>query len=392
MYDAIVVGLGPAGSMACYTLASRGLSVLGIDKQRHPRYKSCGGCLSTKITRLFDFDISHLYEDTVYGITFTYKYRRRLDILSDQPIAHNVMRDAFDHFLVEKARSAGAEIIEGRRVAFVADDGKGVTVTTADGAAFKARFLIGADGASGLVGRDLFGLTRRLSAVSITAEVPYALADSSGVTGREHVDYASIPNGYSWIFPKKNHVSIGVAADAVKIGGGIKRYFNELITKHPLLDGVNPGDVCGWTIPMYHTGVTKVAKGRVALAGDSGHLVDPFMGEGIYYAALTGKTVAEAVTNAIASDRGDLTQYQRWIEKDIFPEFNAGRKLSDLTYKYPQLWYSIIEKNPDVMRRFYNVIRGEETFQHFYAWAINRAKSRPLTMLLLWLKSRFLPI
>lgn len=391
MYDAIVVGLGPAGSTACYTLASRGLSVVGIDRQRHPRYKSCGGCLSTKISGLFDFDISHLFEDTIYGITFTYKYRRQLDISSDRPIAHNVMRDTFDNFLVEKARSAGAEIIEGRRVTGVTDEGAHVTVTTADGDTLKAHFLIGADGASGLIGRSLFGLNPRQTAVSMTAEIPYDFARSTCVQGREYVDYASIPHGYSWIFPKKDHLSIGVAADSIRVGGGIKQYFNELILKHPLLNGISPVDINGWTIPMYYTGVTEAVRGRVALAGDTGHLVDPFMGEGIYYAALSGKAAAEAVTDALASNMDDLAQYQRWLEKDIFPEFNAAARLSDLTYRYPQLWYSIIEKNPDIMRRFFNVIRGEETFQHFYAWATNRAKTRPLMMLRLWLKSRFLP-
>ena len=389
LYDAIVVGLGPAGSTACYTLASRGLSVLGIDKQRHPRYKSCGGCISTKISGLFDFDISHLFEETIYGITFTYKYRRKLDISSDRPIAHNVMRDTFDYFLVEQARKAGAEIVEGIRVASIADDGSSVTVTTAEGEAHTARFLIGADGASGPVGRTLFGLNPRQAAISITAEIPCKLSGPARVAGHEYVDYASIPAGYSWVFPKKDRLSIGVAADAAKVGGGIKRYFNEFISAHPLLSGITPHDICGWTIPMYHSGVTEAVKGRVALVGDSGHLVDPFMGEGIYYAALTGKTAAEAVYNSVTSKTDGLAQYQRWLEKDIFPEFSAAARLSYLTYKYPRLWYSIIEKNPDIMRRFYNVIRGEESFCSFYAWTEKKAKTSPFMMLRLWVESIF---
>lgn len=391
MYDAIVVGLGPAGAAACYTLASRGLSVVGIDKQRHPRYKSCGGCISTKINGLFDFDISHLFEETVYGITFTHKYQRSLTIASDRPIAHNVMRDTFDHFLVEKARSAGATIIEGCRVTSAGHDNSCAAVTTADGRTLKARFLIGSDGASGLIGRSVFGLNPREAAVSITAEVPYDFTQSTGVTGLQHVDYASIPHGYSWIFPKKDRLSIGVAADSIKVGGEIKRHFNDFISRHPILKGVKPGNTTGWTIPLYYADGAKAVDGRIAVTGDSGHLTEPFIGEGIYYAALTGTNAAKAVIHAIDTDVNDLMQYQRWLEKDVFPEFDAGRRLSALTYKYPQLWYSIIEKNPDIMRRFYNVIRGEESFRNFYAWAADRVKSRPLTMLRLFLKSKLFP-
>ena len=116
MHDVIVVGLGPAGSTAAYELASSGLRVLALDKEKFPRYKSCGGCISTKIERELDFDISGAVEDTVYGATFTYKSGRPVDIMSDRPVGYNVMRDRFDNLLVGKAREAGAEVIDGCRV------------------------------------------------------------------------------------------------------------------------------------------------------------------------------------------------------------------------------------------------------------------------------------
>lgn len=390
-YDAIVVGLGPAGSTACHTLASRGLTVAGIDKERHPRHKSCGGCLSTKINGLFDFDISRLVEATVYGITFTYKYHRRLDIRSEQPIGHNVRRETFDLFLVEKARSAGADIIEGERVVDVADDGGCVSVTTADGTVLKAGFLIGADGASGLIGRKICKLDPRRAAVSITAEVPFTNAASGEPTDMEHVDFASIPHGYSWIFPKKDRLSIGLAIDSVKAGAEVKRYFSELVSRHPLLQGVAPQNIRGWTIPLHYNGATQAIKGRIILAGDTGHLVEPFMGEGIYYACLTGKAAARAVADTITLGKDGLAHYQAWLASEIYPEFIAARKLSEITYKYPQLWYSVLEKDPDVMRRFYEVIRGETGFRQFYAWVLNRVKTRPIKMFRMWVGARFLP-
>lgn len=393
MYDAIVVGLGPAGGAACYTLASRGFSVIGIDKQTHPRYKSCGGCISPKINGLFDFAISHLVEQIAYGITFTYKYRRSLDIASPLPIGYNVMRDSFDNFIVDKAREAGAEILEGCRITGLRDDRDSVTVKTADGRSLNARFLIGADGASGLIGRSHFGLDPRQAAVSVTAEVPYDFTRSPDIARREHVDFASIPHGYSWIFPKKDHLSIGVAADSLTVGGDIKRYFMELVSKHPILEGVrvNINDSRGWTIPLYYDGVTQTVKGRVVLAGDTGHLVDPFMGEGIYYAACTGKAAAIAVARAVGGGVFALGEYQRWLEEAIFPQLKAAELLANLVYSHPRLWYAILEKEPEIMTRFYNVIRGTESFTDFYAWAIKQVKSKPWKIIRRWLESRLLP-
>src|SRR4030067_1740679 len=107
MYDAIVVGLGPAGSSASRDLAGAGLRVLGIDKETFPRYKSCGGCISTRIGRILDFEISGVVEEKVKGATYTYKSGRAMDIFSDRLVGYNVMRGAFDALLLSQAKEAG---------------------------------------------------------------------------------------------------------------------------------------------------------------------------------------------------------------------------------------------------------------------------------------------
>ena len=236
---------------------------------------SCGGCISTKTERILDFSIDEAIDDTVYGATFTYKSDRKIDIISDRPVGHNVMRDKFDHFLVNKAREAGAEVLEGRRVTNVTDSGDRVTVKCANGESFSAKFLIGADGAAGFVGRTHFGLDPKQVAVSVTAEVPYD-RDSSGCKGRLFIDFGSVPYGYAWVFPKKKFLSAGIAGDAAKVGGQIKRYFDEFLRTHPSLKGLSADERVGWIVPIYYTGAPSYVKGRVALAGDTGHLVDPF--------------------------------------------------------------------------------------------------------------------
>lgn len=392
MYDAIVVGLGPAGSTAAYTLAKAGLKVLGIDRARFPRYKSCGGCVSTKIESILDFSISETIEQTVYGATFTYKSGRTMDIISERAVGHNVMRDTFDAFLLKKAREAGAEVVEGVRVGGAADNGSSVTVSASDGRTFTGRVLVGADGASGVIGRELFGLNPREAAVSVTAEVPYDRVKTD--YGRKlFIDFGGVPYGYAWIFPKKEFLSVGIAGDAVKVGGRIKEYFNSFAGTHAVLKGLDLSERVGWTVPIFYDGASPSVKGRVLLIGDTGHLVDPFLGEGIFYAIRTAKAASSAIIDTIMGGTSvDLSPYQAWLEKEIYPEFKAAGRLSDLVYNHPRLWYSILEKDPGIMHRFYNVIRGEEDSDSFYKWVYGKIRSKPWKVLRRWIDSRFLPV
>ncbi len=386
MYDAIVAGLGPAGSAAAYFLAKAGLKVLGVDKETFPRYKSCGGCISTKIDGLFDFDISPAIEETVYGASFTYKSERPLDIISERPIGYNVMRNTFDHLLLASAREAGAEVVEGARVVSVEDSGASVKVGLHGARSCEARVLVGADGASGLIGRELFGLRPREAAVSITAEVPHK-RELRDYSGRLFIDFGCVPHGYAWVFPKREFLSVGIAASASK-AGRIREHFNAFASSHAVLKGLKTGPTTGWTVPVYYDGAPSPVKGRVVLVGDTGHLVEPFLGEGIYYAAFTAKAASSVILDYIGGKAG-LEAYPERLEAEVLPGFRSALKLSDLVYNYPRLWYGIIERDPQIMLRYYDVIRGVEECSAFYSWALDKVKSKPWKVLRSWIETRF---
>jgi len=391
LYDVIVIGLGPAGATAAYYLAKEGLSVIAFDKARFPRYKPCGGCISTKVEGLLGFDISPVVEDTVRGAVFTYRSGREIEILSDKPVGYNVMRDSFDDFIFQKALAAGAELIDGCRITSLSEDKGGVSVTTETGDRYRARFLIGADGASGFVGRDYFGFDPKEAAVSITAEVPYDRSLAKDIEGKLFIDFGLVPFGYGWIFPKKKFLSVGLAGEAIKVRGNIKGYFDTFTRTHPLLKDLCVDERSGWTVPVFYENgaLLRAVKGRVALAGDTGHLVDPFLGEGIYYAIRTAKAAASTIVDSIKSGSSELNAYQRWIEKELYPEFRAADKMGGLVYNYPRLWYKLLEKEPDIMRRYYDVIRGNESNGSFYEWVCGKIRTKPWRVLRGWLQGRF---
>ena len=216
-HDVIVVGAGPGGATAAYELARRGLRVALFEQKALPRYKPCGGCLSLKIDRILDLDFRAVVERTVAGATFTFEGLDAFHVRSERPVAYMVMRDRFDHFLALQARQAGAEVHEGVRVLDVTESAEGVHVTT-DRGAHEAQYLVGADGANGIVARAVGLAPRRRVAVCVEAEV--ATARAASVTPRDEVriEFGAIPFGYGWVFRKGDHLSIGVGGLRDKIG------------------------------------------------------------------------------------------------------------------------------------------------------------------------------
>src|ERR1044071_1735209 len=93
--DVLVVGMGPAGATAAYELSRAGLSVIGLDKAAHPRYKVCGGGLSARIDGILDAGYKSVVEQTITGVEFTYQGTRSLVVETSSPIAYMVMRDRF---------------------------------------------------------------------------------------------------------------------------------------------------------------------------------------------------------------------------------------------------------------------------------------------------------
>src|SRR3989442_10836121 len=115
MYDAIVVGLGPAGAVGAAELARAGLSVLGLEWKAMPRYKVCGGALSARTDRLLEPDYHSVVEETIHRVRFQFAGTEAFEISSPEPIAYMVMRDRFDAYLVQKARNTGAVVRQNER-------------------------------------------------------------------------------------------------------------------------------------------------------------------------------------------------------------------------------------------------------------------------------------
>jgi geranylgeranyl reductase family protein len=378
-YDVIVVGAGPGGSTATRFCAKTGLKTLLIEKEHFPRYKPCGGCLSTKTVHLLGFDLSPVIENTIYGAKFTYCSKDPFFIESKDPIAFLVMRDLFDQFLIDRALEVGTEILEGEKVTGVEEEADGVKVELARGKKFRCQYLIGADGSESVVAKSLSLPPQKNDGygVAIESETPF---DSSVPFPKEelrfvHLDFGRVPNGYGWVFPKKKWLSIGIGGmfrETKKMNP--RQYFKSFLTGLGYIPDGKTGKVIGHPLPPFYDEKQKVSQGRFLLVGDAAHLMDPLQGEGIYYAIRSGMLAAEAIVEWKKEGTAPSDFYQRAVYFDICENLKWALAFSHFVFRFTKLAYRTLKRYPELGEIYIQVLEGKETYQGFVIKVKERMK------------------
>ncbi len=361
-YDVIVSGSGPAGATAAYRLAKSGLSVLILDRDKFPRYKPCGGGLSLKIDRILDIDIRNFIEATVNGAYFSYGQKEGAHLMSEQPVAYMVMREKFDSHLTHEAVKAGATLLTGKKVEGICVNKTGYDVFTKD-ETFSGRYVVGADGVNGSVRKFIHPDSVRTIAASLEAEIEVDQSVIDKHSNYVHIDFGIIPYGYAWVFPKKGMLSVGIAG----FKGTVKRpkeFFDNFIKGHGTLSGINGFSYRGYPLPLFRN-QQSLAKGGVLLTGDAGNLVDPFFGEGIYYAIRSAQLASSVIYDSIRNGSNDLSRYEKLISNEFYPEFSAAQKVSQFVYACPRVWYDILTERPELAEKYFNVLRGNSRYEIF---------------------------
>lgn len=361
-YDAAIVGGGPAGATVARGLALQGLRVLLVERERVPRYKSCAGGIPVRTERLLDFSIDESVEDTVSGIEITYLGRRGFRRDAGRPIARMVMRDRFDALLLDRARDAGAVLLEGAAVRRVRAAGDGFVVETDRGES-SCRYLVGADGANSRVGRDLGLGAGMFENVALEAEIcapPDALRRWRGLI---NLDVGYRPWGYAWVFPKADRLSIGlVLPDGA--GRGLRPNLDRYLARLGL-GGARVERLVGHKIPA-RRGHEAIAGNGVLLVGDAAGLTDEFTEEGIYYAVHSGQIAARHILRAHNQGARWLGGYQHAIDRTIMPELRAARIIARLFYWFlhrsPRLTFDASRCVPYLWNALFRVLRGESTY------------------------------
>lgn len=382
-YDAIVVGAGPAGSTLARLLARQGVQVLLLDRARFPRDKPCAGGVTLRATFALDIDLTPVVERTVFAGRFTYRLGKAFRHRFDLPLSYMTQRDRLDLFLAEQATAAGAQFHGAEPVESVEVAERTVTVHTGKGQ-YTARALAGADGANGIVGQSAGTAPQVDLLVALEGKIPLSKQAEYRWADTLAMDLGALPGGYGWVFPKGDHLNVGVGAWR-HFAPHLRQRLATLCQRYRL-PGDRLGEVRGHYLPLRRPG-SPIAHGPVLVLGDAAGLVDSLSGEGIHTAFLSARLAAEAIARYLEGETADLSSYQAAVDHDIMPELIASRKLHDIFHYAPYLYAFLLQYSDRVWRLSCHIVRGEITYVGFLrmvgplawlvdAWDIVARKSR----------------
>ena len=306
-FDVAIVGGGPAGSSCAAFCAGAGLRTLVLEREQFPREKVCGDCLNPECWPVLRrLGIAERVRELPHGILDTVEFiaiggrKIVVDLPSGEESEIAVKRSLFDALLLRCAAELGAYIYEQTTVSALSKHVKndGWRIETAGGKSFIARALVGADGRNSTVAR-LCNLLPRLSRERVALQAHIPLPADFG----NRVVLQFLPEGYSGQAPvnreELNLCLVSKPSNMPALRRWAEKQFS-LQRNHQ------------WrTITPLTRAALAPARGKLFLVGDAARVVEPFTGEGIYYALRSGELAAQALVKIIqGNDAGDpVTEY-----------------------------------------------------------------------------------
>lgn len=372
--DVCIIGAGPGGSSAAVALARHGVRAILLDKAVFPRDKVCGDALSGKVMRALErLDPAlglTLRKDArqlpSWGVTFTAPNRRSLRVPFSRDTGQGeapgaiMPRMDFDALLFERARgTSGITTMQGATAKKFTRNAEGwsIEVVQSDGSRneLRCRLVIAADGANSHFARHVAGLP--MEPKHHCAGVRAYYSGVSGLDAQGFIELIFLKEllpGYLWIFPLPDgraNVGLGMRSDVVKKRRlDLKAEMTRLLNEHPDLkerfaNARIEGGIQGMGLPLGSKRRALSGEGYL-LVGDAGHLIDPFTGEGISHAMISGMHAADVAAEALRRNdvsASALGTYDQRVWKRLGKELGTSTTLQRLAQR-PWLFDLVVNK------------------------------------------------
>jgi geranylgeranyl reductase family protein len=315
LFDVAIIGGGPAGSSCAAFCALAGLRTVVLDRAKFPREKVCGDCLNPSCWPVLErLELAQRVRDLPHSILNSVAFIAidRRELILDLPSGANceisVKRSLFDDLLLRRARELGANVHEQTTVTGLTrnDDWK---IEAASGGTFHARMLIGADGRNSTIAHLCNLLPRPArERVALQAHIPRPRNFGNRIA------LQFLREGYSGQAPvnesELNLCLVGTPPTISTLRKWAERQFDL------------PANQAWRTITPLTRSPVSSAHENLFFIGDAARVVEPFTGEGIYYALRSGELAANAAAKIIRGDdrNSALREFRR-----VYAEMYRGR-------------------------------------------------------------------
>jgi geranylgeranyl reductase family protein len=369
--DVLIIGAGPAGSSAALFLANQGISCTIVDKENFPRDKICGDALSGKVVEVLnklnpeyaqELNLHQKFLDS-WGVTFVAPSGEALrvpfksgHVETKNPPGFISKRIDFDNWLIEKMKQNPViHFFENTEIRNYTRHANGITAVSKQGQNFAAKLVIACDGAYSSFtkniaaiktepGHNCFGLRAYFKNVK-------------GLDARNFIELhflKEILPGYFWIFPLANgeaNVGIGMRADKMSRNKvNLKKKFEEILQKNKTIHArfetaEQIGDIKLYGLPL-GSKKRQLSGDNYMLCGDAAQLIDPFTGEGIGNAMLSGMLAARQAAFSLSNQNFSgvfMQQYDDILYERLWNELLLSYRLQQLV-NFPSIFNLVVRK------------------------------------------------
>lgn len=372
-HEICILGAGPGGATAALHLANKGIPCVLIDKAFFPRDKVCGDALSGKVVnelkrispelpgmlsqqeeQLPSWGI-HFISPAGHKLSVPFKYNYNPG--HDTPSGYISKRIDFDNFLIEQVRHRPEiTLLEGMDMAKVERNGQGYTLTDKSGKyQFSTRLLIVANGAHSAFTRQEAGIKQEAEHYCAGLRAYYK--NVAGLDKDNFIELHFLKDflpGYFWIFPLPGgyaNVGVGMLSETVSQKRvNLKKEMLRMIETHPefrerFANAELMSDIKGYGLPL---GSKKrvISGDNYMLVGDAASLIDPFTGEGISNAMISGRwaaTQAELCLQQQNFSADFMLGYDKAVYNRLWKELKLSRHMQRLL-NYPWLFNQVASK------------------------------------------------